>query len=149
MKRIIIYIVTFLATITTNAQSSTQSKQMQQSFKGKIFNSEYDIYINMDLVNSNIIVPQQEIFGEIAGFLGDNKDSRKWLFTEAKINAENRATISIINDYGSEDLTATLQILNDTTYILIQESGSSIKVARNRKWVKLPQKLIFIKKNMK
>ena len=149
MKRIIIYIVTFLATITTNAQSSTQSKQMQQSFKGKIFNSEYDIYINMDLVNSNIIVPQQEIFGEIPGFLGDNKDSRKWLFTEAKINAENRATISIINDYGSEDLTATLQILNDTTYILIQESGSSIKVARNRKWVKLPQKLIFIKKNMK
>ena len=149
MKRIIIYIVTFLATITTNAQSSTQSKQMQQSFKGKLFNSEYDIYINMDLVNSNIIVPQQEIFGEIPGFLGDNKDSRKWLFTEAKINAENRATISIINDYGSEDLTATLQILNDTTYILIQESGSSIKVARNRKWVKLPQKLIFIKKNMK
>lgn len=149
MKRIIIYIVTFLATITTNAQSSTQSKQMQQSFKGKIFNSEYDIYINMDLVNSNIIVPQQEIFGEIPGFLGDNKDSRKWLFTDAKINAENRATISIINDYGSEDLTATLQILNDTTYILIQESGSSIKVARNRKWVKLPQKLIFIKKNMK
>lgn len=149
MKRIIIYIVTFLATITTNAQSSTQSKQMQQSFKGKIFNSEYDIYINMDLVNSNIIVPQQEIFGEIPGFLGDNKDSRKWLFTDAKITAVNRATISIINDYGSEDLTATLQILNDTTYILIQESGSSIKVARNRKWVKLPQKLIFIKKNMK
>ena len=86
MKRIIIYIVTFLATITTNAQSSTQSKQMQQSFKGKIFNSEYDIYINMDLVNSNIIVPQQEIFGEIPGFLGDNKDSRKWPAAERLVN---------------------------------------------------------------
>ena len=103
----------------------------------------------MDLENSTIIVPQQEIFGEIPGYLGDNKDARKWLFTDAKITSDNKATISIINDYGSEDLTASLQILNDTTYILNQESGSTIKVARNRKWVKLPQKLIFIKKDMK
>lgn len=149
MKHIIIYIVTLLATITVNAQSSTQSKQEQQSFKGKIINSEYDIYINMDLENSTIIVPQQEIFGEIPGYLGDNKDARKWLFTDAKITSDNKATISIINDYGSEELTASLQIQNDTTYILNQESGSTIKVARNRKWVKLPQKLIFIKKDMK
>ena len=101
MKHIIIYIVTLLATITVNAQSSTQSKQEQQSFKGKIINSEYDIYINMDLENSTIIVPQQEIFGEIPGYLGDNKDARKWLFTDAKITSDNKATISIINDYGS------------------------------------------------
>ena len=149
MKRIIIYIIYLLSTITVYAQSSARGDQAPRHFVGKIYNSQYDIYIYMDLENSSIIVPQQEIFGEIPGYLGDNKDSRKWLFTEAKITAENRATISIINDYGSEDLTATLQILNDTTYILIQESGSSIKVARNRKWVKLPQKLIFIKKNMK
>ena len=36
-------------------------------------------------------------------------------------------------------------MLNDTTYILLQESGSTIKLARNRKWLKLPQKLIFKK----
>lgn len=99
----------------------------------------------MDLENSSIIVPQQEIFGKIPGYLGDNKDSRKWLITNATITSDGKASLSIINDYGSEDLKATLQMLNDTTYILLQESGSTIKLARNRKWLKLPQKLIFKK----
>lgn len=145
MKRIIIYIFFLLATITTYAQSPVRSEQASQYFKGKIYNSQYDIYIHMDFINSSIIVPQQEIFGEIPGYLGDNKDSRKWLITNATITSDGKASLSIINDYGSEDLEATLQMLNDTTYILLQESGSTIKLARNRKWVKLPQKITFKK----
>ena len=145
MKRIIIYIFFLLATITTYAQSPVRSEQASQYFKGKIYNSQYDIYIHMDFINSSIIVPQQEIFGKIPGYLGDNKDSRKWLITNATITSDGKASLSIINDYGSEDLEATLQMLNDTTYILLQESGSTIKLARNRKWVKLPQKITFKK----
>lgn len=149
MKRYIIYVITLLITITTNAQTPLLDEEGTQKFRGKLFNSEYDIYIEMDLLNKAIIVPQQEIFGELPGFLGDNKDSRKWLFTDATITSESKASISIINDYGSEDLTATLQIVNDSTYILSQESGSVIKIARKRKWVKLPQKIKFIKKTIK
>ena len=145
MKRIIIYIFFLLATITTYAQSPVRSEQASQYFKGKIYNSQYDIYIHMDFINSSIIVPQQEIFGKIPGYLGDNKDSRKWLITNATITSDGKASLSIINDYGSEDLKATLQMLNDTTYILLQESGSTIKLARNRKWLKLPQKITFKK----
>ena len=145
MKRIIIYIFFLLATITTYAQSPVRSEQASQYFKGKIYNRQYDIYIHMDFINSSIIVPQQEIFGEIPGYLGDNKDSRKWLITNATITSDGKASLSIINDYGSEDLEATLQMLNDTTYILLQESGSTIKLARNRKWLKLPQKITFKK----
>ena len=145
MKRIIIYIFFLLATITTYAQSPVRSEQASQYFKGKIYNRQYDIYIHMDFINSSIIVPQQEIFGEIPGYLGDNKDSRKWLITNATITSDGKASLSIINDYGSEDLEATLQMLNDTTYILLQESGSTIKLARNRKWLKLPQKITFEK----
>lgn len=145
MKRIIIYIFFLLATITTYAQSPVRSEQASQYFKGKIYNSQYDIYIHMDFINNSIIVPQQEIFGEIPGYLGDNKDSRKWLITNATITSDGKASLSIINDYGSEDLEATLQMLNDTTYILLQEAGSTIKLARNRKWVKLPQKITFKK----
>ena len=145
MKRIIIYIFFLLATITTYAQSPVRSEQASQYFKGKIYNSQYDIYIHMDFINSSIIVPQQEIVGEIPGYLGDNKDSRKWLITNATITSDGKASLSIINDYGSEDLEATLQMLNDTTYILLQESGSTIKLARNRKWLKRPQKITFKK----
>ena len=54
-----------------------------------------------------------------------------------------KATIAVINDYGSEDLTATLTVNPDGTYTLRQEKGSVLKIARNRKWVKLPKSLVF------
>ncbi|MGI6232426.1 MAG: hypothetical protein ACOYJF_06200 [Prevotella sp.] len=115
-------------------------------FKGYLYNQEYDVYLNIDFYHNNVTVPHQEVYGELPGFFGDRRDARKWLFTDAKINNDNSATISIINDYGSEDLTATLRVENDTTFILTQNSGSNIKIARNRKWVKMPKKLVFIKK---
>ena len=78
------------------------------------------------------------------GYFGDRRDSRKWLITDAEIDG-NVAHLSIINDYGSEDLVADLVALSDGTYELQQKDGSSMKIARNRKWVKIPKKLVFIK----
>lgn len=120
--------------------------QTNKPFIGTFNNNEYNIYIKLNLYDKNIVVPQQEIFGEVDGFVGDYKDSRKWLITGSKINKDNTATISIINDYGSEDLTALLTLTNDTTILLTQKDGSTMKIARNRKWQKLPSKLSFIKK---
>jgi len=114
-------------------------------FKGTIRNDEYEVYIRMDFDKQDIIVPGQDIYGELPGYLGDNRDSRKWLFTDAKVKGKT-ARISIINDYGSEDLEATL-IYNkvDSTYTLKQGEGSTIKIARNRKWKKLPKTMVFHK----
>lgn len=120
--------------------------QTQQPFKGTFDNKEYNIYLKINLYDKNLIVPQQEIFGEVDGFVGDYKDSRKWLITGSKLNKGGTATLSIINDYGSEDLTATLTLVNDSTLQLTQDDGSTMKIARNRKWQKLPSKLLFTKK---
>ena len=49
--------------------------------------------------------------------------------------------MNLINDYGSEDLTATLTQKNDSIYILKQESGSTLKVPKNSKWQKIPKTL--------
>ena len=114
-------------------------------FKGYLSNNEYEVYLQINFYQNDIKVPGQEIFGTIAGFLGDRKDSRKWLITDAAIEGKT-AHLSIINDYGSEDLTADLTLESDGTYSLKQIVGSNIKIARNRKWVKIPQKLTFIKK---
>ena len=76
--------------------------------------------------------------------MGDSIDSRKWLFTSAKVR-KNVATLQIINDYGSEDLVATLTKNNDNTFTLKQMDGSTIKIARNRKWKKLPKELVFVR----
>ena len=114
-------------------------------FKGYLSNNEYEVYLQINFYQNDIKVPGQEIFGTIAGFLGDRKDSRKWLITDAAIEGKT-AHLSIINDYGSEDLTADLTLESDGTYSLKQITGSNIKIARNRKWVKIPKKLTFMKK---
>ena len=109
-------------------------------FKGYLSNNEYEVYLQINFYQNDIKVPGQEIFGTIAGFLGDRKDSRKWLITDAAIEGKT-AHLSIINDYGSEDLTADLTLESDGTYSLKQIAGSNIKIARNRKRVKIPKKL--------
>ena len=114
-------------------------------FKGCLSNNEYEVYLQINFYQNDIKVPGQEIFGTIAGFLGDRKDSRKWLITNAAIEGKT-AHLSIINDYGSEDLIADLTLESDGTYSLKQITGSNIKIARNRKWVKIPKKLTFMKK---
>lgn len=124
---------------------ATAQNTQKQPFKGVIGNAEYRIYIKMNLYENNVTVPGQEIFGELPGFMGDSIDSRKWLFTSAEIH-KNTAQLAITNDYGSEDLVATLTFNKDNTYTLKQVEGSNMKIARQRKWKKLPKTLVFIPK---
>ncbi len=139
MKKIIISLLTAFITVSANAQESSV-------FKGYIYNGEYQVYINMDFYKKNITVPNQEIFGELPGYVGANRDSRKWLFTSADIQDSVTAKLAITNDYGSEDLEAILKKLPNGTYELEQKEGSTLKIAVNRKWVKIPKKIIFTRR---
>lgn len=135
MKRVFAFAICGLAAMSAFAQAA-------QPFKGTIYNKEYNLYITMNLYEQNVVVPHQELFGEVAGFLGDHQDERKWLFTAAKIK-KNVADLEITNDYGSEDLTAQLVANKDSTYTLLQKEGSDIKIARDRKYKKIPKILTF------
>lgn len=135
-----ILILGMLSALPLHAQ---QVSEGQQPFKGYISNEEYQVYINMNFYENNIIVPDQEIFGELPGYFGAKRDSRKWLFTSAEMNNKNQATIVITNDYGSEDLIATLTCDNDSTYTLKQKEGSTMKIAVKGKWVKIPKMIKF------
>lgn len=115
-------------------------------FKGEAWNDQYDVYIRFDLYKQTVTIPQQEIFGQVAGFFGDKHDGRKWPFVEAEITTPTTAKLTIVDDYGSADLTATLTAQDDSTFVLRQESGSTIRIARNRKWVKMPKTLVFKKR---
>lgn len=138
MKRIIIAIVSLVITLTTYAQNL-------KVFKGYLYNNEYQVYLDIDFYQKNILVPNQEIFGQLPGYFGAKRDTRKWLITDAKISNDSTAQISIINDYGSEDLSATLHRDKNGQYILKQGEGSPIKIVVNRKWVKIPKTLILTK----
>lgn len=126
------------------AQKSTPQTD-STTFKGYYYNKEYNLYIRLDAYGKTVRVPDQELYGELPGFLGDNLDTRKWLFTDSEVKAPNQLLLTIINDYGSEDLTATLTLQPDGTFVLKQLEGSTLKVARHKKWAKLPKLLPFVK----
>ena len=66
--------------------------------------------------------------------------------TSCDVKNEKEATLQLINDFGSEDLEATLTRENDSIYVLKQENGSTLKVPNNGKWQKLPKRLEFLRK---
>lgn len=110
-------------------------------FRAYIYNNEYEVFLQINLYDEDVEVPGQELYGPLPGYLGKKHNSFCWVITSAKIKDDKTATLSLINDYGSEDLTATLILQNDSTYILKQESGSTLKVPKNGKWQKLPKTL--------
>ena len=138
MKRIITAIASLALTLAINAQNLNV-------FKGYLYNNEYQVYLDINFYQKNILVPNQEIFGQLPGYFGAKRDTRKWLITDVKISNDSTAQISIINDYGSEDLSATLHRDKNGQYILKQGEGGPIKIVVNRKWVKLPKTLILTK----
>lgn len=142
MKRQIFSLLFLL--VALSAWSQTDS-----IFKGYLYNEEYKVFIRLNLYDNDVVSKQQPLFGELPGYLGHDIDGREWLFTTAKIVNKKKAEIEITNDYGSEDLTATLSLDADGNYVLKQESGSRIKIAVNCKWVKLPTELVFKKRHKK
>ena len=144
MKKILFIAIAMLISLNVAAQKTTTGKD-STTFKGYLYNEKYNVYIVLDFYHNNVEVPNQEIYGPMSGYFGDRQDGRKWLFTSAKILSKDKAEIQITNDYGSEDLTATLTAIDSKNFKLRQESGSTLKIARNRKWVKMPKELDFVK----
>ncbi len=138
----------FLAACLSLICSISATAQKDTVFTRTIYNSEYDLYITMNFTDKNITLKHQEFMGEMAGYLGDYKDFRTWLIVDAEITSPTTATLQMCNDECSEDLTATLTLLDNGTYKLHQGEGSTLKVARNRKWQKLPKELTFTTKRV-
>ena len=139
MKRKL-FIIIFTAIFAT-----VSAQQSQGTFSGYLTNEEYDVYLRIDFQNQNVIIPGQEIYGELPGYLGKKHNSFCWPITSVKKKGSREIVMTMVNDFGSEDLTATLTLQNDSTYLLKQTSGSTLKIPKNGKWQKLPKMLIFTK----
>lgn len=134
-----------LSTTKTETLSSNNSKIAQNNdsiFKAHLVNDEFQVWMDIDFYHNNITVPRQEIFGEVPGYFGAVRDTRKWIISDATIKGE-KAVLTIINDYGSEDLKAELKRNSNGTYTLTRIEGSTMKIVVNNKWVKIPKEIIF------
>ena len=116
--------------------------QTGEPFRAYLYNNDYEVYLKIDFYDESVTVPGQDLYGQLPGYLGKKNNSFCWLITSARLEG-NKASLALINDYGSEDLTATLTCMDDSTYILKQEEGSQLKVPKSGKWQKLPKTLEF------
>ena len=150
--RIVIVVLVLLSMgLNMNAQNVTGEtkksenlkKEGQDSiFKAHLVNNEYQVWLDINFYDNNIIVPRQEIFGKVPGYFGAKRDTRKWIISDAIIKGK-KAILTIINDYGSEDLKAELKRNTDGTYTLTRLDGSVMKIVVDNKWVKIPKELTF------
>ena len=124
MTRILLLALLQLCCTTLFAQDE------KQTFRAYLYNNEYE-------------VPGQPLYGKLPGFLGKVHNSFCWVITSCKIKNEREAEFDLINDFGSEDLHASLFCHNDSTYVLHQLKGSTLKVPKNGKWQKLPKYLVL------
>ena len=138
MKKFTIIAVLMLVSAAVNAQ------QEEKPFKGYFVNNELEVYVRFNLYK-DMDIPEHELLGPLPGYLAKQRNGFYWLITSAEVKG-NKATVEMINDYGSEDLTAMLRMPNDSTLILEQGRGSSIKVPKDGKWFKLPSKITFKRK---
>ena len=140
MRKFLLMIILVAATVNFFAQKDSTA------FRAYLYNNNYEVYLRINFYDQDITIPGQELYGELPGYLGKKNNSFCWVITSCKINNDKKATLQLINDFGSEDLTATLTRKNDSIYTLRQEDGNAIKVPFKGKWQKLPKTLDFKRK---
>lgn len=129
-----------LAAMSAQAQSADST-----AFRGYLYNAEHDVFMRINFYQNDVVITWQDMLGPLPGFLAKNGNSYCWIVASAEMNG-NEAELVMVNDYGSEDLTATLTQQNDSTYTLRQLSGSPIKVSVKGKLQKIPRQLTFIRR---
>ena len=135
-----------LITLLSIAISDSFGQKEDRSFRAYLINNEYEVYLRINFYDQDISISGHELYGDLPGYLGKKNNSFCWVITSCEVHNEKKATMQMINDFGSEDLEATLIRKNDSVYVLRQGSGNPIKVPRNGKWQKLPKQIEFKKK---
>ena len=123
--------------------ATTWAQKQEDSFRAYLYNNTYNVYLRINFYDQDVTVPGQELYGQLPGYLGKLHNSFCWVITSCEVKNEKKAELQLINDFGSEDLSATLTRENDSIYVLKQGAGNTIKVPSNGKWQKLPKTLEF------
>lgn len=140
MKRFGLLTLTALMALVAHAQKD------RKPFEAYLYNDEYEVFLRINFYDKNIKIAGQELYGELPGYLGRKGHSFCWVMVDAEIESGKKARMTMINDFGSEDLEASLTRKNDSVYIFKQKEGSTVKIPKNGKWQKLPKTLEFKRK---
>lgn len=120
--------------------------QEARPFDVEIKNDEHKIYIKMNLYDKDVTVAGQDVLGQMDGYIGSTQSTGKWFIVASRVVKEDEAEVEVVNDYGSEEFTATIKANADGTYTYNKKGGSTLKFAVKGKWQKIPGKVEMVKK---
>lgn len=156
MKQFLLALITALFVVQTasfarhnghnGAATAAQADGDGRPFKVRLVNDEYKIFLQLNLYDKDVTVPGQDIYGQLDGYIGSKQSSSVWLITSSEVKSAGVAELEVINDYGSEDFTATLRVNPDGSYTLKKHGGSTLKFGVRGKWQKLPGTIELKKK---
>ena len=115
-----------------------------EDFRAYLYNNEYGVFLKIDFCDESITIPDQDFYGSLPGYMGKKVNNFIWLITNTEVKGK-KAKLTMINEFGSEDLIASLVRENDSLYVFRQEEGSQLKLSQNGKWQKMPKKMEFIR----
>ena len=119
------------------------AQEVLRPFEGDYYNEEYQVYLHLNFYDKNIEVSGQEYLGPLPGYFSAKRDTRLWMIVDADVTSPKKANATFINDFGSEDFEASLEIGKDGELTLKRLSGSTLKIVVNSKYVKLPKEVVF------
>ena len=138
MKKLIIAVFLCMTSLTLWAQTACED------FRAYLYNNEYGVFLKIDFCDESITIPDQDFYGSLPGYMGKKVNNFIWLITSTEVKGK-KAKLTMINEFGSEDLIASLVRENDSLYVFRQEEGSQLKLSQNGKWQKMPKKMEFIR----
>lgn len=129
-----------LLTILLTIAATTMA---QQPWKIYLHNKELNLRLNLNLYEETITVPSMEMFGPMNGYLGGTL-ANVWTLTSFRIESDDKVTLRLSNDLGSETQECILTHENDSTYRLDVKGNQNLRKVVNRKYQKLPTTIYFV-----
>ena len=132
---------TFLLLMSLLLALSTFARR--EPFQGAFYNKECRIRMELNLYDTLLVVPDYEFLGKTNGYIrGDLHEV--WFLTTYKIE-KGCAIVHFTNEMGADTQELILTPL-DSLHLQCEVQGSNyLRKLENRKWVKLPQKMVFLR----
>ncbi len=122
----------------------SSAQDAKRPFKGSFYNKENDIKLELDLYDTTIVAPSYSFLGAMNGYMTGNLYDI-WFVTDHSVK-KNKATVKLTNDLGA-DTQELILYFNKEGKLMYETSGTNfIRRSENRKWVKIPEKMVFERK---
>jgi len=119
--------------------------QDKRMFKGKFYNRQNGITIAIDLYDTTVTAPNYSFLGKMHGYMtGRLYDA--WFITDCKVEG-NKAAVRFSNDLGADEQDILFSFDKQGRLLYEVQGANNVRRVENRKWVKLPAKMVFENKD--